>query len=179
MLLLIAVLAVLSAAFIFWTATKRSRREIGTSTRRFTETTNLRPLFEPSREEMLADERLEEARKIAHREISARANERSQIDAALAKWRSLETSSAAAELLAVAVEVGDARDFARASEEILQKFKKDGFATVTAIQLADLIESHRLLLPVSERSSGTLFWLKEEIARLRSGSSGTAASKTN
>ncbi|MFL6375330.1 MAG: hypothetical protein ACJ73D_11740 [Pyrinomonadaceae bacterium] len=128
---------------------------------------------------MLADQRLEEARTIARREIAARADERSKIDAALAEWRSLGTSSAAADLLAVAAEVGDAQSFARASEEIIQKFKKDGFAMITAIQLADLVESHRLLLPVAERSAGTLFWLKEEIARLRSGSSGTAASKTN
>src|SRR3954452_19808070 len=155
MLLLIAVLAVLSDAFIFWGAVKRRRREIAASASpRITETTNWRPLFEPSREELLADERAQEAREIARREYKARADARAKIDAALNEWRSSGTASTAANLLAVAAEVGDAQDFARAAEEIIQKFRKDGLATITAIQLADLVESHRLLLPVSERSSG-------------------------
>jgi hypothetical protein len=173
-LLLIAVLAVLSAAFLIW-AVRRNDRALPASSRRISETTDLRPLFEPSREEL----REEEAREIARREVSARAEKRAKIDASLQEWRNSRSVSKATELLAVTAESGDARDFSRAAEEIIQEFERDSFTLVAPTEVADLLESHRLLLPVTERSSGRLFWLKEEVAKLRSRTSGSAAQKPN
>ncbi|MFL6375656.1 MAG: hypothetical protein ACJ73D_13395 [Pyrinomonadaceae bacterium] len=176
MLLLIAVLAVLSAAFILLGVTWRQRRELPA---KIPDTTSFRPLFEPSKDELRQIERVTEAREIALREAKARAENRARIDAALSNWRRMTTAAAAAELLAVIAEFGDAKDFSRAAQEMIDKFRSDGFARVARREVAELLESHRLLLPISERSSGTLFWLKEEVAKLRSESRGDAAQKTN
>jgi len=172
-------MAVLSAAFLIWAVRRNDRRALPDSDRRIPETTNLRPLFEPSREELRETARVEEAREIARRELSARTEKRAKIDASLQEWRNSRSAAAAAELLAATAESGDAQDFSRAAEEIIQVFGSNGFSRVAPTEVADLLESHRLLLPVTERGSGTLIWLKEEVARLRSGASGLAAQKPN
>jgi hypothetical protein len=178
MLLLIAVLAILSAAFLFWAKGRGAQSELTSSVdHQRLDTTQLRPLFEPSQDELEREAREFESRQVADREAAVRADALTQIDDALRAWRSDHSISSAATVLMQMIGKGDADTFSRAAGEIIEYHRATDFQTVSVASVADLIDSHMRLLPVSERSSGTLFWLREEISRLRSVSGVSAAQK--
>ncbi len=127
---------------------------------------NARPLFAPTDSELRLETEAKAARRIARREYKARAKERVKVDEALVNWRSAPAGTHAAELLRVTAEHGLDGDFSRAATEVVKVFRTTGIAGLSAPDLAALLDSHYRLLPPSERSSGELFWLKEEIARL-------------
>ena len=81
-------------------------------------------------------------------------------------WRTSPTRQNTADLLKEAAEIGDAYLFSEVSEEIIKVFNEQGVGGLSPGELAALIDSHCRLLPQAERSSGALFWLKEETARL-------------
>lgn len=171
MLLIIAVLAFVSAALLLFRYAKRQQPQISDKNRGLSDPPlGARPLFAPTDEELRRDAREQSAREIAKREYSARAESRKQIDAALLDWRENKDLKSAAELLNVAAESGRDGDFARAAEEMLAIHNESGIDGVSTNDLADLIDSHLMLLPNEERSSGANFWLKKEVAKLRSGS---------
>lgn len=171
MLLIIAVLAIVSAAFLLFRYAKRQQPQISDNNRVLSDPPlGARPLFAPTDEELRRDAREQTAREIAKREYSARAKAREKIDAALLAWRENKNRKCAAELLSVAAENGRDGDFARAAEEILATYHESGIDGVPANDLAALIDSHLMLLSNEERSSGANFWVKKEVAKLRSGS---------
>jgi len=57
-----------------------------------------------------------------------------------------------------------AGNFSRAAEEIITVFREHGIDRLTNSDLAALLDSHIGLLSVSERGSGAIFWLKQEVA---------------
>ncbi|CAN5527264.1 hypothetical protein BH10ACI2_BH10ACI2_25180 [soil metagenome] len=170
MLLIIAVLATLSAAFLLFRFTRRPDSELS-NTHFFPSEPppNARPLFEPSRDELKleADTRL--AKHIARREYRAKAAAREAVDRAVTGWRKERDGGHAAELLRVTAESGLDGDFSRASGEIIATFRGDGIAGLTSGGLAALLDSHMRLLSTSERGNGEIFWLKQEVAKLRTG----------
>lgn len=178
MLLLIAVLAILSAAFLFWAKGRRARSEITSSVDQHRiDNTRLRPLFEPSQDDLDNEARAVEARQIDAREDAKRAQADARIVDALDRWRSSPSVSSAADALTLISEDGNGEKFSQAADEMMAYYRATDFQALSAASLADLIDSHIRLLPVSERGSGTLFWLKEEISRLRSASGVGAAQK--
>ncbi len=130
---------------------------------------NARPLFAPSADELRREAGQAAARAIAKREYLAKAEARTAIDEALARWRDKPDGKHAAELLRVTAENGLDGDFTRAAREIIEYSKKPGISGLASTDLADLLSSHIQLLSTLERGSGEVFWLKQEIARLRSG----------
>ena len=168
MLLIIAVLAFLSAAFLLFRFTRRQGPQLSFHNSPSIEPPlNARPLFAPTDDELKQKAMEQKARAIARREYRAKAANRSAIDKALAAWRTEPNGKHAAELLRITCETGLDGDFSRAAEEILKAFHESGIDGLTSNDLAALLNSHVSLLPVSERSSGAIFWLKQEVAKLR------------
>ncbi|MEP6787567.1 MAG: hypothetical protein ABJB40_03990 [Acidobacteriota bacterium] len=128
---------------------------------------NARPLFAPTDEELKQKADEQKARSIARREYRAKAANRSAIDKALTGWRTEPNGKTASELLRITSVNGLDGDFSRAATEILKAFHESGVDGLTNDDLAALVDSHVSLLPVSERSSGAIFWLKQEVAKLR------------
>lgn len=166
MLFTIAVLAFLSAAFLLLRFTKRRPEMSAQQSISSLPPVNARPLFAPSDEDLRHETDAKAARAIARREYRANAKSREAVDTSLATWRSARNARAAAELLRVSAASGLEGAFSRAANEILEDYRVSRFAGITESDLAALLDSHIRLLPAEERSSGELFWLKQEIADL-------------
>ena len=170
MLLLIAVLAFLSAAFLLFRYANRQNPEFPVKQAISAgPPMNARPLFEPAEAELRREADQVVAKRIAEREYRAKADSRAAVDAALLHWREARDGRSAAELLRVAAENGLDGDLSRAAREILDFFQTSGIAGLSNDEMAALLDSHMRLLSVSERGSGEVFWLKQEVARLRTG----------
>lgn len=171
MLLIFAVFAVLAAAVLLFRVTKRHDAEIPEPIRPTLEPPpNARPLFAPTDEELRHETEEKEARAIARREYRARAAARAEVDAALSAWRENTDAASAAELLKVAAESGLNGDLEKAANELIKKFHESGIPGLSNNDLAALLDSHIALLSNEERASGGMFWLKQEVAKLRSDS---------
>jgi hypothetical protein len=169
MVLTIVIVAILAITLVVFRYAKRptpamSEKIVNT----FEPPPNARPLFTPSDKELRQESAAELSREIALRKSRTSAELSSRVDKAINDWRSMTDARNAAELLAVAAAGGRHGDFDRAAGEILGVFRKSGIPGLSASDVAALIDSHYRLLPAEERSSGALFWLKEEVARLRS-----------
>lgn len=131
----------------------------------------LRPLFEPTADEIRAFES-EEAEAL-HAETRAATTRIISVQATIfgrqfALWSAAPTKQATGELLRVTVELGDAIAFAMVSFEIIRVFREGRISGLTADDLAALLDSHYRLLPAGASGTGELFRLKQEIAELRS-----------
>lgn len=166
MTLLIAVLAILSAAFLLFRYSRRHGSLLSDQTN-YLQEPHGRPLFEPTEDELRHDAAQEQARLIAKRDYMARADARELVERAVAVWRTDHDAKSAAELLRVTAESGLDGDFAKAAGEIIEQFHGPGIDGLTNDDLAALLDSHIGLLSMSERGSGSIFWLKQEVARLR------------
>ena len=171
MLLLIAVLAVISAAVLLVYYVKRQDRDLIEDNPSYNlSAENFRPLFAPTDEEMREFEREESAK----REVAARAEaemaeaaKKDEIRRLQIEWKAFPDKQKTIELLYAASQTGDADVFCDASEQILQVFRETGIGGLSPDGLAELLDSHYRLLPQAERSSGAVFRLKQEIAELR------------
>lgn len=168
MLFIIAVLAFLSAAFLLFRFTRRHDPPVSAQIPVSGDPPqNVRPLFAPTNEDIRRDTDAAKAREIARREYKASAKTRANIDQALSKWRNLHDAKQAVELLRVTATEGLDGDFSRAANEIVNEFRANGIDGLKGGDLAALLDSHSRLLPVGTGSSGELFWLRQEIARLK------------
>lgn len=164
MLILIPVLIITAAAVAYF-LTRNARTVQPNDERRF-DSSNLRPLFQPTDEELrdqAADEKkqLEELRNLRETwefEQLLLENE--------TKFRADATNQSAAELLRVAAQGSDAVTFCRAAD-IVVRLWREGETSLTAQDLAELLDSHFRLLPQQERTSGGIFRLRTEIEELR------------
>jgi hypothetical protein len=167
MLLLIAVLALASTAFLLLRYVKRLDRQVPVQKTISAEPPpNARPLFQQSAEELRLESKEREARNMARREYRAQAKQRELIDSALLAWRENKNVKTTSGLLDAAVKSGLEGAFARAAKEILEDFRADGLSEISAGDLAELLRAHLNSLPAAERASGELFWLKQEISQL-------------
>lgn len=169
MLLTFAVFAVLAAALLLFRITKRHDIEISEPiSTELGPPPNARPLFAPTDEELRLETEEKEAQAIARREYRSRAAARKKVDDALSAWRENGDSASAARLLRVTAEDGLEGDLDKAASELIRKFHESGIPGLTNNDLAALLDSHIALLSNTERASGAIFWLKQEVAKLRS-----------
>lgn len=92
---------------------------------------------------------------------------RSALEKARLDWNAAPTARSTANLLEVATNSKRADTFAETAFEILQAFREGRISGIARDDLAALLDSHYRLLPASERGSGAIFLIKEEIAYLR------------
>jgi hypothetical protein len=50
---------------------------------------------------------------------------------------------------------------------VLKRSGEQGASPLSRVDAAALVDSHMRLLPQEERSSGALFWLREEVTKMR------------
>lgn len=164
MLILIPVLIITAAAVAYF-LTRNARTVQPNDERRF-DSSNLRPLFQPTDEEIRAFEIAEENR----REAEVNRREKLELEQLLHEkedaFRAYPTNPNAAELLRVAAQGSDADTFCRAAGIVTRLWREDQ-TSLTAQDLAELLDSHFRLLPQQERTSGAIFELRNEIEELR------------
>lgn len=172
MLLLLAVLACVAAAFLLVRYTNRqSLPSSDTNPYKNLESESLRPLFAPTDADMRAYEREQAEREVAKERAVAeamRVEEDARLRRLISAWRTSPDRQNTIDLLVTASNTGEAEIVAEVAEEIIKAFNEQGIGGLSPGQLAALIDSHCRLLPQAERGSGALFWVKEEIANLRS-----------
>ena len=170
MLYLLAVFAIIAAAALL---AKFANRQIiqpfNSDRHNDLPPAGLRPLFEPTEDDLREFERNELAvQKAKELEAarSAKADRELDLRRLLMAWRTSPSRQNTVDVLKEAAEIGKAELFSEVSEEIIKVFNEQGVGGLSPGELAVLINSHCRLLPQAERSSGALFWLKEETARL-------------
>jgi hypothetical protein len=134
-----------------------------------------RPLFAPSPDEVRAQERAEDEARL-QTERAARAEAARQIlreksvkaQDFMAAWQGSPEKQGTAELLRLAAGTESAEIFSEIAQNVIQVWKNKEIAGMPAADLAALLDSHLRLLPQQELNSGALFWLRQEVAALRS-----------
>jgi hypothetical protein len=168
MLYLLAVLALIAAAALL-VRYRQGFRPTKTNSFNSLPPANFRPLFEPTEDDLREFEREElAAQKTREFEAAeaARADREADLRRLLMAWRTSPSRQNTVDLLKEAADIGEADLFSEVSSEIIKVFNEQGVGGLSPNELAALIDSHCRLLPQAERSSGALFWLKEETARL-------------
>ena len=128
-----------------------------------------RSLFEPDEEELRASEREEKLKLEAKKEEAARqvlAEKIERVHKFQTVWLSEINTRNTVEIFRLAAESESAETFSKVAESVLKVWDDKKLVDLTANDLANLIESHLRILPPQERTSGKLFWLKQEIQSL-------------
>lgn len=171
MLILYTILVVLSAAALLAIlAKRRNSKLLEQNPPKNFEAESFRPLFAPTDDELRAIEREEKALAAAKKADEARQVLIEKAEKATdfaGEWRLAPTRKGTIELLFLAATSESAEIFSEISENVIQLWRENRIENLTAPDLADLLDSHFRILPQQERTSGALFWLKEEIQALR------------
>lgn len=167
MVIAIGASAVLGVSFYLNRKTKRLQSK---NQDQFPVRSNYRPLFEPTDDEIRALEREEEARQAAKIETELRQIKAGKIEDVRdfqKIWQNQSNKGNTLELLRLAAVSETAQIFSEISEKIIKVWYDRKIDNLSARDLADLLDSHLRTLPQQERTSGILFWLKQEILSLR------------
>lgn len=172
MLILFTILVVLSAIALLATISAKRRNSLSSEQNPLKnfEAKNFRPLFEPTEAELRAFEQTEKARIAAEKAEETRRifEEKAEKVAEFEKmWSAAPDRKRTIEFLFLAAQSENAKIFSDASENVIDLWRKNRIENLTAPDLADLLDSHFRILPQQERTSGAMFWLREEIERLR------------
>ena len=172
MLIFFTLLVVISAvAMLAISAKRRNSLPLEQNPPKNFEAENFRPLFQPTEEELRAFERQEKSNLEAEKAEEARRILVRKTKKAFEfekTWRVLPDRKKTIELLFLACESESSKTFSEISENIIKLWRENRIENLTAQNLAELLDSHFRTLPQQERTSGVLFWLREEIERLRS-----------
>jgi hypothetical protein len=129
--------------------------------------TNLRPLFAADEEELgsseAADADVIEAEPVDDNQEKKLA----KLDELRQAWGANPDRRNTIELLAAAAETGVGEMYAGVAGEVAARFQNRELTGISAMDLADLLETHLWLLPTKERMSGEGFIVKQEISKLR------------
>ncbi len=132
-------------------------------------------LFAPSDAEIRALEQAEKAKakvekaESANKDLLAKMERLSELNKI---WVENPNKKNTIELLFLAAQSESAKIFSQTAKNVIQVWRNGKLESLTANDLAQLAESHLWLLPQQERTSGAVFWLKQEIADLRRKSEG-------
>lgn len=171
MLILYTILVVLSAvAALAILAKRRNSKLLEQNPPKNLNAENYRPLFAPTEDELRASAREEKAlaeAKKAEEERRILIEKAEKVTEFASEWRIAPDRKRTIELLFLASGAESARTFSEISENVIKLWRENRIENLTAQDLADLLDSHFRILPQQERTSGALFWLKEEIQKLR------------
>ena len=129
--------------------------------------THLRPLFEAVEEEMRSEP--DETGVIDAEPVDdAREKTLAKLEELRHTWGENPTKRDAVTMLGLAAETGSASTYSSVVNEVVREWRAGRLDSLSAADLADLIESQLWLLPVGEKTSGAGFVIKQEISSLRS-----------
>lgn len=129
-----------------------------------------RSLFEPDEDEIRVIEREEKMRLKAENEQKKEdlLKEKAEKVFEFQKiWNQEPNRKNTIELIILSAQSESGELFSKTAENVLNLWKENRIENLSASDLADLLDSHFRILPQQERTSGALFWLKEEIAELK------------
>ena len=170
LVLLTILLTLLAASAIVYIFNRRNfEKQLGFENSGFLpETTNLRPLFEPTEEELRAEERearealeADERRELEEAEIKRVREFRMRLDA----WRTSPNKTEIADLLEAATVDGEM--FAEAAEAIAGEFQNGKIEGLSTDDLAHLLESHFWLIRAEKRAPGVSYRFQTVLKGLR------------
>lgn len=165
----------LSAVLGFSFFNNRRAKSLQTKNQNLIEPPAYKSLFAPDEAEIRAFEQAEKANAEVEKVESANKVLRSKVEQLreLNKiWVENPNKKNTIELLFLATQTESAKTFSETAKSVLQGWRTGKLKSLTAADLAQLVESHLWLLPPQERISGAIFWLKQEIADLRRESEG-------
>lgn len=170
MLVLLTILLTLLAAsaIIYFFNRRNFEKQLGSENSGFLpETTNLRPLFEPPEEELLADEREAEEKLIVDVRQESEEVERKrarEFRTRLNAWRMSPNRTEIGGVLGAAS--GDGEMFADASEAIASEFQNGKIEGLSTDDLAQMLESYFWLVPAEKRTPGVSYRLQAVLKSL-------------
>ena len=168
MFLLISVLVVLSvAAMIYFFRRRQPPSLIEKKTSYLPDETGLRPLFAPDQADLERAIRQEKAIAANAEAAPAKSELDAELEAARQAWLADPGRKNTARLIKLATDTKRADTFAETANEVLRVHREHRIRGLTDNDVAALLDSHYVLLPASERGSGAIFWIKEEIVKLR------------
>ena len=171
LLIILGLIAAASAATFYLRQTKRSPEMLEPQVKAGAE--NFRRLFEPSKEELLAEQNGKERLLTLEKQAEADRQKQlidSQYELDLADWIASPTRSKTIVLLSNAAKSENEDIYIKACKKVLLVWRTGSVKDLSADDLALLMESHFWLIPADKRTPGASFFIKEEIAGLRSGS---------
>lgn len=166
----------LSAVVGFSFLHKRRPKSLQTSNKDKIEP-SYKSLFAPSEAEIRAFEREDEAKagiEQLESEQKALLLKAEQLNELQKVWTENPNKKNTIELFFLATQTESAKTFSETVKSVIQVWQTGKLESLTAADLAQLAESHLWLLPPQERTSGAVFWLKQEIADLRRKSEGNS-----
>jgi hypothetical protein len=177
MLILFTILVVLSAVITVsvWLSNQKDRKTLSSDNPKEIEPPQFRSLFEPNEEEIRALEREEKARIAAQKDEKAKrvsAQKQEKVRKFQEIWASAPDKKNTIELIYLASESESGKIFSEIAENVVKLWQAKKIEDFSGDDLAQILESHFWLLPNEERTSGVSFWLKQEIAGLRTSPAG-------
>ena len=166
----ILLLTAAAAAYFYFSNRRNHERELGSGRSEFIpEAPRLRPLFEPTDEEIEADrlsaEKRQEADAAHEFEEAERARTR-EFYALLNAWRSNPNKSGIANLFELAR--ADGEIYADTAEAVAREFHNNKIEGLSAVDLMQLLESHFWLVPIEKRNPSVSYRFKTVLSSLRS-----------
>jgi hypothetical protein len=131
---------------------------------------NFRGLFQPTEKELRALEKAEKEAESTKTEEAKRLELQekiSKVDEFTSIWRDSPSRRNTIEILYLASQSGVEQVYSQVANSILEFWNQDKIETLSADDLAQLLESHYWLIPAENRTSGVNFGLNQEIASLR------------
>jgi len=171
LLIIFGLVAAASAAALYLRRTNRSSEMLERQALSGAE--NFRPLFEPSKDELLAEQNEKERQAALEKQAEADRQKHLVDDEAerdLAGWVASPGRSQTIVLLSNAAKSENEDIYIKACKKVLLVWRTGSVKDLSADDLALLMESHFWLIPADNRTPGASFFIKEEIAGLRSGS---------
>lgn len=168
-LLTILVLAVAASAFIYFFNKRNFDRQLETGEfGALPETTNLRPLFEPTPDELRADAIEAEKNQKADEDKESGDLDKQRafkFRSTLSAFRTAPSKGSIAALLELAVD--DGTEFADAAEAIADQFRKGRIENLSIDDLAQMLESHFWLVPAEQRTPSMSYRFRTALESLR------------
>jgi len=169
--IILGLIAAAAAATLYLRRTKRSSEMLERQAIAGAE--NFRSLFEPSKEELRAEQNEKERLLMLEKQAEADRQMQSVDDKAqhdLVNWMASPDRSKTILLLSGAAKSENENIYITACKEVLRIWRTGSVGDLSANDLAQLMESHYWLIPAEKRTPGASFLIKEEIAGLRRGS---------
>lgn len=131
---------------------------------------NYRPLFEPTDDDLRQFEVKEKSRlaaKQAEDESLLLEEKLVNLEKSRKTWRDSPDKASAIELLYLASQTANGEAYLETANIVLEAWRAGDISSLTADDLAHLLDSHFWLLPAHERTPGISFRIKQEIESLR------------
>lgn len=177
MLILFTILVVLSAviAISVLLKTQTNRKTLSSDNPKEIEPPQFRSLFAPNEEEIRALEREEKTLIAAQKDEEAKrvsAEKLEKVRKFQEIWILSPDKKNTIELIYLAAGSESGKIFSEIAESVVKLWQAKKIEDFSGDDLAQILESHFWLLPNEERTSGVSFWLKQEIAGLRTSPAG-------